>query len=341
MVAVALSGCMTSGHQHGAKSNGCSSCTTRAAAAPGVQGPWGQPMLMTGAPGKHSQDKAPWAQGRDQAMIHAGGMMPGMNGGVVQASHHPAQGGAPAPTPPYGAVAATGAMTPGMHPGMMPRRTEVRFLGPDGTRVRWMTGNTPSPQSLTVPGRYNFLQAAIYRLKLDIPREDLTALYPTLEVVPGNARTEAFLAHSAVPVAFTNEDFDQVKAGNYVVKVVYLPDPQFQDLATAGPEEIVSTRLEPGADPIAEAHRRGSVLLVVRFGNIDLELPHSPPIVSRPPMNGTGPSVAVPADAGMPMTRRGNAGGIQQVGHQKTPTTPGSDTKAKSNSSKSWWNFGK
>ena len=45
-------------------------------------------------------------------------------------------------------------------------------------------------------------------------------------------------------------------AGNYVVKVVYLPYPQFQDLATAGPDEVVSTRLEPGVDPIAEAVRR-------------------------------------------------------------------------------------
>ena len=186
------------------------------------------------------------------------------------------------------------------------------------------------------------LRTEITRLKLDIPREDLTALYPTLEVVPGNARTEAFLAHSAVPVAFTNEDFNQVLAGNYVVKVIYLPDPQFQDLATAGPEEIVSTRLEPGADPIAEAHRRGSVLLVVRFGNIDLELPHSPPIVSRPLMNnGAGPSVAVPADAGTPMPRRGNASGIQQIGHQTMPATPGDDMKAKPKSSKGWWNFGK
>src|SRR5207244_4162061 len=132
---------------------------------------------------------------------------------------------------------------------------------------------------IVVPGRYNFVQAAVYRLKLsDIPGMPGVDLYPTLEVVPANARTETFLAHSAVPVSFTNEDFEQVQAGNYLVKVIYLPYPQFQDLAAAGPDEIISSRLQPGADPIAEAHQRGNILLVIRMGNINLELQNSPPM---------------------------------------------------------------
>ena len=78
-------------------------------------------------------------------------------------------------------------------------------------------------------------------------------LYPTLEVVPATAKTAAYLAHSSVPVSFTDEDFEQVLAGNFLVKVIYLPDPAFQDLAAvAGPAEVISTRLEPGVDPIAE-----------------------------------------------------------------------------------------
>ncbi len=147
------------------------------------------------------------------------------------------------------------------------------------------------PQYLEAPGRYNFLQAAIYRLKLsDIPNRPGVELYPTLEVVPGNVKTATFLAHSSVPVMFTEEDFNQVAAGNYLVKVIYLPDPQFQDLATTGVDELISSRLEPGVDPIAEAHRRGSILLVVRLGPIDLEAPNTPamdapnPYAPRPQM---------------------------------------------------------
>jgi hypothetical protein len=115
------------------------------------------------------------------------------------------------------------------------------------------------------------------------------AFYPTLEVVPSNSRTDPFLAHSAVPVEFTNEDFDQVAAGNYVVKVIYLPDPNFQDAATTGGlEEIVSSRLEPGTDPIAEAQRRGSILLVIRMGNIQLELENTPPMDAPSPYLNSG-----------------------------------------------------
>ena len=74
-------------------------------------------------------------------------------------------------------------------------------------------------------------------------------------MVPCNVKTSTFLAHSAVPVSFTEEDFEQVAAGNFVVKVIYLPDPQFQDLAVAGPDEVVSTRLEPGVNPDFEIGR--------------------------------------------------------------------------------------
>jgi hypothetical protein len=167
-------------------------------------------------------------------------------------------------------------------------------------KVSWYTagggkGGFTSTQ-IDTPGRYNFAQAAIYRLKLsNIEGRPGMVVYPTLEVVPSNAKTDAFLAHSAVPVEFTNEDFDQVTAGNYVVKVIYLPDPQFQDVATTGGlEEIVSSRLEPGTDPIIEAQRRGSILLVVRMGNILLELENTPPMDAPNPYAcppGSGPKM--------------------------------------------------
>jgi hypothetical protein len=124
-----------------------------------------------------------------------------------------------------------------------------------------------------IPGRQDFYQGAIYRLKLtNIPGRAGVTLYPTLEVAPVTPRTDAYLAHSPIPVQFTEEDFDQVTSGNFVTKVIYLPDPEFQELALAGVETLVSTRLDPGVDPIAEADRRGSILAIVRMGNKDIEL---------------------------------------------------------------------
>jgi len=131
-------------------------------------------------------------------------------------------------------------------------------------------------------------------LKLtNLPGRPGVELYPTLEVGPSGPKTEAFLAHNNVPVEFTNEDFKQIADGNYIVKVVYLPDPQFQDVAGTGTDEILSTRLEPGQDPIQEAVRRGSILLVIRMGNIDQEAPNTPPLSSPAPA-GAPPGLIPP-----------------------------------------------
>ena len=61
-----------------------------------------------------------------------------------------------------------------------------------------------------------------------------------------------------------------------MTKVIYLPDPEFQELALAGVETLVSTRLDPGVDPIVEADRRGAILAIVRLGNKDLAGPRRP-----------------------------------------------------------------
>ncbi len=234
--------------------------------------------------------------GAPSGVNYAGGPMmappPGMPappGGIMPASGCCGPKGLPVPAIP-GAVAAVNVPPP---PGpAVAKRTEVRFASPAGMKVSWY-GYGPdgrpgfSSNQVEVPGRYNFIQGAIYRLKLtDIPNRPGVDLYPTLEVVPSSFKTDAFIAHSAVPVFFTEEDFDQVAAGNYLVKVIYLPFPQYQDIATVGPNEIVSTRLEPGVDPSQEALKRGSILLIVRVGNIDLEAPNTPPMDAPP--NGGG-----------------------------------------------------
>ncbi len=154
--------------------------------------------------------------------------------------------------------------------------SQIAFVGPEGTAVVWDVSAPGMFDSdpLTCPARYNFPQAAIYRLKMNnIPGRPGVELYPTLEVAPALPRTEAFLAHNAIPVQFTPEDFDQVLTGNFVTKVIYLPDPEFQELAIAGVETLVSTRLDPGVDPIVEADRRGAILAIVRLGNKDLQVP--------------------------------------------------------------------
>jgi hypothetical protein len=154
--------------------------------------------------------------------------------------------------------------------------SQLRFLGPEEMTVFWdvFVPGTFDSEGKISPFSQNFLQGAIYRLKLvNIPARPEKVYYPTIEVAATMARSQAFLAHNSIPVEFTDNDFDQVDSGNFVTKVIYLPDPEFQGLAMAGVGTLVNTQLEPGADPITEADNRGSILAIIRLGNKDLSEP--------------------------------------------------------------------
>jgi len=206
--------------------------------------------------------------------------------------------------PPAAMMQRPGPMVDGPGPGVLPMMaptparsfqsttTQVRFVGPIGMKIGWKIGQGYAENQLVSPARWEFSQAATYRLKLTsiTGREGLT-LYPTLQVYPAHPTTDAYLSHNSVPIELTDEDLDQAESNNFVTKVIYLPDPKFQELAIAGVETLSSTRLDPGVDPVAEADRRGTIMVVVRVGNKNLEQ-----------QSGSDPS----ADTG---------DGLQQVGY--------------------------
>ena len=189
-------------------------------------------------------------------MMHPG---PGVDG--------PGPGVLPPAMPGYGMEA----MMPGPN-------VQILFARPESMQVRWDVGAIGYYDSLPliVPGRTNFPQGGVYRLKLtSIQGRVGVELYPTLEIGPVTPRTGAYLDHNAIPIQFTAEDFDQVLSGNFVTKVIYLPDPEFQQLALGDVDTLVSTRLDAGVDPVVEADRRGAILAIVRIGNKDEQLPEA------------------------------------------------------------------
>lgn len=289
---------------------------------PGVVGPGGEPIIaargMAPTSGPTAQPSAgvvpagAWRAAECGSYAHVPGAhaplfgphfskfapLPTSTGPIATESHH---GILPVPgMGPPGAVAAVGALVPSMMPvGAVPTpaaalgRTSIKFTGPAGMTIAWQLADGRfSEQGLKAPAVYNFVQGQIYRLRLTNLGPDFVGdvFYPTLEVAPSTSKTMTFLAHASVPVTFTNEDFQQAKAGNLVVKVIYLPDRENQEFAVAGAEELVSTRLPPGADPIVEAQSRGTVLCIIRLGNIDLENKNSP-AMNAPPASPL-PSVA-------------------------------------------------
>lgn len=144
--------------------------------------------------------------------------------------------------------------------------TQVHFLEPAGLQILIEQDRTP----LTLPARFNFPRDAKETKRYSIwifPKTESQRpkVLAILDICPADKRVAAFLTHNSVPLKLTNEDLEQFLAGNPVVKAVYLPDPKFQELAIPKLETIVSTRLEPNADVVVEAERRGSVVAVIRF----------------------------------------------------------------------------
>ena len=149
----------------------------------------------------------------------------------------------------------------------------LAFTSPEAMTVNWDIARPGAFDSepLIVPGRYAFPQGTICRFKLsNIPGHPDLEVYPTVEIANLTPRTETIAMQVAVAVRLTQEDFDQVQSGIFVTKVVYLPDPEFQNQAeTIRYATMVGTKLAPNVDPIIEADRRGSILAIIRIGNQD------------------------------------------------------------------------
>ena len=159
---------------------------------------------------------------------------------------------------------------------------QVKISGPASMRVH-MGGAKRGEYSnmpLVAPVALE-MEPGLHELKLTtLEGHEGVSFYPSLEVAPVNVRTKEFLDHAQVTVRFTNEDFDQAFSGNFVTKVVLLPNAKFAELALAGVDALVSTRLDPGVDAMVEADRRGAILAIVRLGNKDKEL-HKPKVDER------------------------------------------------------------
>jgi hypothetical protein len=151
--------------------------------------------------------------------------------------------------------------------------TQVKFIGQDGMSVGWLSGNALARNQRFVPGRADFPQGAIYQLVFsNIPGEgwEGQSLYPTLEVRGAHPNTLSYLQHNPVPLEVTGEDLEHIRSNNMVTKVIYLPHPNFQARAVAGVETLVSTTLDPGNDPIQLAEQTGTIMLVLRVGNREM-----------------------------------------------------------------------
>lgn len=147
----------------------------------------------------------------------------------------------------------------------------VRFQGPEGLRVEVLDPpGEPVPigdgAGLTTVG---LRVGPVYRLRLtNLPNAPGAELYPTLEVV-GHLHRPAEVDPGKYPirVVFSQLDLDDVvDRGRMIVKVVYLEDPELALPAALDKDEVASTDLIAGEDPLKVAAALGRAMAVVRLG---------------------------------------------------------------------------
>jgi len=102
-------------------------------------------------------------------------------------------------------------------------------------------------EALVCPARYNFPQAAIYRLKMSNLPAAGRGTVSDAGSWADDAPDRGILGHNAIPVQFTPEDFDQVLSGNFVTKSSICPIPSSR-IGAGRRGDAVSTRLDPGVD---------------------------------------------------------------------------------------------
>ena len=147
---------------------------------------------------------------------------------------------------------------------------QILFTGWSGVAIECGDRDTKTPlpaQAIVVPGRQNFPEGGLYRLRVSrLAKQERQEIAATLELARITPRTETYLDQNAIPVSLTEKDLAAALAGQFLTNVVILVDPEFQAAIGQPVETIHSALLEPGRDPIAEADRRGSILAILRIG---------------------------------------------------------------------------
>ncbi len=149
----------------------------------------------------------------------------------------------------------------------------VQFdLGNPAGQFLWIEGKG----GITMSRQGKTIQASCgSRLRLrirGIPKHEEENVFLTLEVQDEKSleasKVIETVATNTIPLRITEEDLEQVFADNLVTKVVYRP----HDLTKTGAslfDTVVSSKLDPGADPRMEAEKRGTVVAMLRLSRSD------------------------------------------------------------------------
>jgi uncharacterized repeat protein (TIGR01451 family) len=179
----------------------------------------------------------------------------------------------------------------------------VRLTGPAGTKVTLYPG-TPANQRYEAPVVVGLRPGYCYRVQFsDLPGFPGLDLYPTLEVrgslvLSGKLKA----ADHPAPVVLDDHDLQQIAAGAYITKIIYLEHPEKAVPVASTPDQPITWEARPGQDPMEIARENGRPVLILRVGQRtptaeELLCGSVPETVAMP---GAGPLGQPPAPPAIP-----------------------------------------
>ncbi|MBL8889673.1 MAG: hypothetical protein JNL67_06820 [Planctomycetaceae bacterium] len=185
----------------------------------------------------------------------------------------------------------------GMAPGVVGQQQAYRvpdaqgYLQPvevqstTGAQVSIQTPNGFSPGQNRVNAA--LLVGGVYAYRItNIPEQPGAELYPTIEVVHRLYPPAGLAARFPIVVDLNADDIQSALDGNFVVKVIYLEDPDASRMQIHDGIRQPTFELKPGADLLSEADLMGRPMAIVRIGS---RLPEAAELIS----GGFGPPLTI------------------------------------------------
>jgi uncharacterized repeat protein (TIGR01451 family) len=166
----------------------------------------------------------------------------------------------------------------GMAPGVVGQQQAYRI--PNGQGY-WqpveLSSSSGALVSLNLAGRFVPAQSRVnaalmvggvytYRVT-NIPEQPGAELYPTVEVIHRLYPPDGLAARFPIQVDLTLADLESALDGNFVVKVVYLEDPEASQTLTRDGLNQPTFELAPGSDLLSTADLMGRPVAIVRIGS--------------------------------------------------------------------------
>ena len=142
----------------------------------------------------------------------------------------------------------------------------VEILAPQGARV-----------SMAEPGRFQkpmpaplgvgLLIGQVYRLKVtNIPGYEGAEVYPTIEIIDRLYPPVGQEMRFPIPIDLSQEEIELAVSGRFVMRVVYLEDPNDALPIDELPDEQTVFQALPGENPLTVADRLGRPMAILRIG---------------------------------------------------------------------------